>query len=76
MIFLLRLRLWLTRPWQCKLGFHVLDETQWGYGFDGTVDYFCRRCQKQIGSRNLDDLAPAQREGIANTAENLMGGPR
>jgi len=70
-----RLRLWLGRPWRCKLGFHAsIDFHEMSYGFRGMVDYHCSRCQHIIKSIAIDDLAPKERAIVSDVIEMCSTG--
>jgi len=52
------MRRWLRRPLLCKFGFHAeRDISEWGFG-GAVIDWYCRRCQNQIGFTPLDDVSP------------------
>src|SRR3990167_883731 len=53
----MRLNVWLTRPWRCKVGRHeIADDRNWGFGF-GMVDYFCIRCEQRVKSVPVGEVS-------------------
>jgi len=50
----------------CKLGRHVYDKDNIGFG-GGVVDFWCGRCGKKFDSKFLDDsgVVPEVRELLA-----------
>jgi hypothetical protein len=61
--FKYRFWLWSTRPLVCSLGFHKFDWDEWGSSpCSGSIDFYCRRCQKKIRTIPFDDLPPKEQE--------------
>jgi len=57
----MRLNVWLTRPWRCKVGRHeIADDRNWGFGF-GMVDYFCIRCEQRVKSVPVGEVSEYMR---------------
>ena len=48
---------------RCRVFGHKRSLSSTGYGF-GVLDYYCKRCQKGIGSVPLDEMTPAERERV------------
>lgn len=69
--FATRVRLWLTAPWRCKVGRHVYDEGYWSYGF-GMLNFHCRRCEKVIGGRAMDDTSEEEQARVRRVKEDIF----
>lgn len=71
----LRLQLWLTAPWRCKLGRHVTREGYVSYG-SGVMTYHCTRCERGFLRFALDDTSAdeqAQVQEIKRLVEQKLG---